>query len=261
MSGPGRSRAGQRPAAWIPTVGHGRRGPARPDDRARPPSSSASASGCWRSARTTAPPRSAPDVEARRLPLAGRPAGLRGRLRRGDLRPRARTRRAPGRAGAGRGRCCGPAPAALRFAQDKLAMRERLTELGMPCPRLRAGQRPGRACSSSRDQAGWPVVLKAVSGGYDGKGVWVCETPAEAAERAGARACRCWPRSSCRSSGSWPRWWRGRRTGQGAAYPVVQTVQRDGICREVIAPAPGLSEGRAAQAQRIGAADRERAGA
>jgi 5-(carboxyamino)imidazole ribonucleotide synthase len=36
---------------------------------------------------------------------------------------------------------------------------------------------------------------------------------------------------------------------QGAAYPVVQTVQRDGICREVIAPAPGLSEGRVAQAQ------------
>src|SRR6516225_7959692 len=29
---------------------------------------------------------------------------------------------------------------------------------------------------------GWPVVLKAVSGGYDGRGVWVCQTPAEAAE-------------------------------------------------------------------------------
>ena len=28
-----------------------------------------------------------------------------------------------------------PRPAALRFAQDKLAMRERLTELGIPCPR------------------------------------------------------------------------------------------------------------------------------
>jgi 5-(carboxyamino)imidazole ribonucleotide synthase len=39
--------------------------------------------------------------------------------------------------------------------------------------------------------------------------------------------------------------------GQGAAYPVVQTVQRDGICREVLAPAPGLSAGRRAEAQRL----------
>ena len=38
---------------------------------------------------------------------------------------------------------------------------------------------------------------------------------------------------------------------QGAVYPVVQTVQRDGICREVIAPAPGLPPGQAAQAQAL----------
>ena len=38
---------------------------------------------------------------------------------------------------------------------------------------------------------------------------------------------------------------------QGAVYPVVETVQRDGICREVIAPAPGLAPGRAAQAQEL----------
>src|SRR5207253_8622453 len=38
---------------------------------------------------------------------------------------------------------------------------------------------------------------------------------------------------------------------QGAVYPVVQTVQRDGICREVIAPAPGLTPARRAQAQEL----------
>jgi 5-(carboxyamino)imidazole ribonucleotide synthase len=37
--------------------------------------------------------------------------------------------------------------------------------------------------------------------------------------------------------------------GQVAAYPVVETVQRDGICVEVLAPAPGLSDDRAVQAQ------------
>ena len=30
--------------------------------------------------------------------------------------------------------------------------------------------------------------------------------------------------------------------GQGAAWPVVQTVQQDGICVLVLAPAPGLSD-------------------
>jgi 5-(carboxyamino)imidazole ribonucleotide synthase len=38
---------------------------------------------------------------------------------------------------------------------------------------------------------------------------------------------------------------------QGAAYPVVQTIQRDGICREVLAPAPGLEPDRAAEAQSL----------
>ncbi len=39
--------------------------------------------------------------------------------------------------------------------------------------------------------------------------------------------------------------------GQVAAYPVVETVQRDGICVEVLAPAPGLPEERAVQAQQL----------
>src|SRR3569833_2072966 len=39
--------------------------------------------------------------------------------------------------------------------------------------------------------------------------------------------------------------------GQGAAYPIVQTVQRDGICHEVIAPAPGLDADVAEEAQRL----------
>jgi 5-(carboxyamino)imidazole ribonucleotide synthase len=37
--------------------------------------------------------------------------------------------------------------------------------------------------------------------------------------------------------------------GQAAAYPVVETVQRDGICHEVIAPAPGLAPAAAEAAQ------------
>ena len=147
-----------------------------------------------------------------------------------------------------------PGPAALRFTQDKLAMRERLAGLGISCPRFT----PVRTVAEVEEFAAgsWPVVLKAVSGGYDGKGVWVCESAAEAAEvlARGTLLARDWgviaeeyvafERELAVLAACSPH-------RQGAVYPVVQTVQRDGICREVIAPAPGLAPGRAAQAAEL----------
>jgi 5-(carboxyamino)imidazole ribonucleotide synthase len=141
-----------------------------------------------------------------------------------------------------------PAASALRFTQDKLAMRERLTGLGIACPRFV----PVRTIAEVEEFAGgaWPVVLKAVSGGYDGKGVWVCESAAEAAEVLAhgidliAEEYVASERELAVLAARSPH-------RQGAVYPVVQTVQRDGICREVIAPAPGLAPGRAAQAAEL----------
>ena len=58
-------------------------------------------------------------------------------------------------------------------------MRERLTGLGVPCPRFA----PVQTLADVQEFADgtWPVVLKAVSGGYDGRGVWVCDSAADAA--------------------------------------------------------------------------------
>ncbi|HEY0717460.1 MAG TPA: 5-(carboxyamino)imidazole ribonucleotide synthase [Streptosporangiaceae bacterium] len=140
-----------------------------------------------------------------------------------------------------------PGPAALRFAQDKLAMRETLTELGVPCPRY-APVADLAALERFAAGTGWPVVLKAISGGYDGKGIWVVSSPAEAAGVLDsglpllAEEYVPFVRELAALVARSPH-------RQGAAYPVVQTVQQDGICREVIAPAPGLPEGRIAQAQ------------
>ncbi|HEX6970136.1 MAG TPA: 5-(carboxyamino)imidazole ribonucleotide synthase [Micromonosporaceae bacterium] len=142
-----------------------------------------------------------------------------------------------------------PPAAALRYAQDKLAMRERLTELGAPVPRWR----PVRTASDLAEfgaEVGWPVVLKAVRGGYDGRGVWVVAdldeaapllasgTPLIAEER--VRLRRELAVQVARSP-----------YGQVAVYPVVETVQRDGICVEVLAPAPGLPEASALRAQQL----------
>jgi 5-(carboxyamino)imidazole ribonucleotide synthase len=142
-----------------------------------------------------------------------------------------------------------PGSAAFRYAQDKLAMRQRLAELGIPVPRY--GEVRGLAdVERFAAGVGWPVVLKAVSGGYDGRGVWVCGTREEAA-RVLAQPVAVFAEERvafvrelaalvARSPG-----------GQAAAYPVVETVQRNGICHEVLAPAPGLAAARAGQAQRL----------
>ncbi len=147
-----------------------------------------------------------------------------------------------------------PDAAALRFTQDKLAMRERLTGMGIACPRF-APVRTTTDVEAFADGT-WPLVLKAVSGGYDGKGVWVCESAAEArdllahgallAETGGliAEEYVAFDRELAVLAARSPH-------RQGAVYPVVQTVQRDGVCREVIAPAPGLAPGRRARAQEL----------
>ncbi len=141
-----------------------------------------------------------------------------------------------------------PAAAALYFTQDKLAMRQRLTGLGIDCPRFA----PVGDLAEVKDFAAgtWPVVLKAVSGGYDGRGVWVCASPAEVEQvlehgiEAIAEEYVPFDRELAVLAARSPH-------GQGAVYPVVQTVQRDGICREVLAPAPGLDPGLAVRAQEL----------
>jgi 5-(carboxyamino)imidazole ribonucleotide synthase len=141
-----------------------------------------------------------------------------------------------------------PGSQALVFAQDKGLMRERLAELGAPVPRW------GRVETAEDVEtfAGgvWPVVAKATRGGYDGKGVWMLSGPQEAAdlvatgtpliveERVPLR--RELAALVARSP-----------FGQVAAYPVVETVQKDGICVEVLAPAPGLTEPLALKAQQL----------
>ena len=148
------------------------------------------------------------------------------------------------------GTACRPGSAALLHAQDKRIMRERLSELGMPVPRFA----PVATLADAEEFGGWPLVLKAVRGGYDGKGVWVCESPAAARaviERAAAEGIELLAEEHVPFRRELAALVARSPYGQGAAYPIVQTVQRDGICHEVIAPAPGLDADVAEEAQRL----------
>ncbi|MDN4162311.1 5-(carboxyamino)imidazole ribonucleotide synthase [Nocardioides abyssi] len=145
-----------------------------------------------------------------------------------------------------------PGPDALVHAQDKGVMRERLAELGVPCPRNAIVTE-----AADVEAFGLPCVLKTTRGGYDGKGVWfvdgddwrdTCAEAFAAAREAGVRILAeervDFRRELSALVARSP-------SGQAAAYPVVASTQRDGICHEVVAPAPDLDPDLAASAQQV----------
>ena len=142
-----------------------------------------------------------------------------------------------------------PGPAALVHAQDKIVMRRRLTDLGIPCPRHAEVANPAEVA-----EFGFPAVLKTARGGYDGKGVWFvssieeCADPFDVAARTGVAILAEEPVDFRRELSALVA---RAPSGQAAAYPVVESIQRDGICREVIAPAPDLADSLAGEAQQI----------
>jgi 5-(carboxyamino)imidazole ribonucleotide synthase len=138
-----------------------------------------------------------------------------------------------------------PGADALVHAQDKLVMRKRLDALGIPVPAY-APVRDLKSLTRFADKHGWPVVLKAVRGGYDGRGVWILSEPPDELPGVDVYVEQRVPilhELAVQVA--------RRRNGEMRAWPVVETVQQDGICHEVIAPAPRLNPGFATEAERI----------
>lgn len=135
-----------------------------------------------------------------------------------------------------------PGPDALAVAQDKITMRRRLSELGLPVHDWAAVQGPDDLRAFLADHGGRAVV-KTPRGGYDGKGVRVVSDASDVddwfiavAEAGGDQALLVeelvpFTRELAQSVARRP-------SGQVVAWPLVETVQRDGVCAEVIAPAP-----------------------
>ena len=149
-----------------------------------------------------------------------------------------------------------PPPEALIHAQDKLVMRRRLEALGAPVPRYAAvkGLHDLDSIAAFAARTGGAMVVKAVRGGYDGRGVRMAADVAEAREIAREYLDSGVPvlveeRVAMRRELS--ALVARSPFGQGAAWPVVETVQRDGICVLVIAAAPELPDDVGAAAQQL----------
>lgn len=153
-----------------------------------------------------------------------------------------------------------PSAATVEVAQDKVRQRAGLAAMGAPAPAFRPVARAGEVEAFAEEQ-GWPVVVKAARGGYDGRGVWVVE----GAEQARALVAEVGGRLRLLVE----RWVPLEREiaamvarrpgGQAVAYPVVETVQVGGICHELLAPAP-LEPALAAEAQALALRIAERLG-
>ena len=136
-----------------------------------------------------------------------------------------------------------PGPAALAVAQDKLHMRERLSALGAPVP-VWASVRDAAELGDFLDANGGSAVVKTPRGGYDGKGVRIVRT-ADRADDWFARVDEHATDGALLVEELVPfrrelaQLVARRPSGEVAAWPLVETVQRDGVCAEVTAPAPG----------------------
>jgi 5-(carboxyamino)imidazole ribonucleotide synthase len=136
-----------------------------------------------------------------------------------------------------------PAPSAALFAQDKLHQRRELGARGLPVPAF-AAVATGEDLVAFGAEHGWPVVAKACRGGYDGRGVWVLDD-ATAAES-------LWRDTRYTDGGGVELLVEQhvpiqreiavavvrRPSGEQRIYPVTETVQADGICVELVTPAP-----------------------
>lgn len=148
-----------------------------------------------------------------------------------------------------------PGPEALHVAQDKIVMRQRLSELGLPVPDWAAVSTPDELQAFLDAHAG-RAVLKTARGGYDGKGVRVISHVDEAADWFAALAedgnlGALLVEQLVPFTRELAQLVARRPSGEFRAWPVVETIQRDGVCAEVLAPAPNASTAIVAESERI----------
>lgn len=129
-----------------------------------------------------------------------------------------------------------PGPSALAVAQDKLLMRQRLAELGLPLPDWAELATPADLTAFLAAHGGVAIV-KTPRGGYDGKGVRVVRDVTDVEDWFAlggsllAEELVDFRRELAQSVARRP-------SGELATWPVVESIQKVGVCAEVVAPAP-----------------------
>jgi len=131
-----------------------------------------------------------------------------------------------------------PSSATMALAQNKRRQRAELGAAGFPVPAFRDVDAVGDLLAFGAEH-GWPVVVKASRGGYDGRGVWVVADEAEArvvVAEALAHGTVLLVEQFLPLERELAVLVARRPSGEVAVYPAVETVQRDGVCNELRIP-------------------------
>jgi 5-(carboxyamino)imidazole ribonucleotide synthase len=134
-----------------------------------------------------------------------------------------------------------PGSASFVYSQDKAAMRDRLANF--PSPKY-------AVVTQAQEVTEFPVIAKAISGGYDGRGVWKVSSSDELAvilKEAGKVLVEELIDFDYEIAVLVAR----SPHGQATTWAPTQTVQRDGICTMTITPAPELSNEMSEKAQKL----------
>jgi 5-(carboxyamino)imidazole ribonucleotide synthase len=146
-----------------------------------------------------------------------------------------------------------PGAATAAVMVDKREQRAAMRRLGAPAPVHEEVRTIGDVASFA-SSSGWPVVLKAARGGYDGRGVWIVRDEHEARTVLDGLAGRpLLVEEFCDIESEFAVQVARRPGGETAVYPAVDTVQSEGVFRESMAPS-ALPASLTAQAAEIAAA-------
>lgn len=131
-----------------------------------------------------------------------------------------------------------PGAHALELAQDKLLARQLFQDCRFAVPPFAPLDRdPAEQAAAFGTAHGWPIVVKDRSGGYDGKGVHVLGPSRAKTLLDNAQPGRYLVEAHMDIETELAVVAARNKSGHWAAYPVVETVQREGICHELVMPA------------------------
>lgn len=131
-----------------------------------------------------------------------------------------------------------PSAATMALAQNKRRQRAELGAAGFPVPAFRAVETASDLAAFGAEH-GWPAVIKASRGGYDGRGVWIARNEDEARTvfaDAQAHGTVLLVEEFLPLQRELAVLVARRPSGEVAVYPAVETVQRNGVCNELRIP-------------------------
>lgn len=139
----------------------------------------------------------------------------------------------------GQGHAVWPSSTSMALAQNKRRQRRELQEAGFPVPAF-ADVDGIEDIEVFAAEHGWPMVIKASRGGYDGRGVWMVDSIDEARvvlEGAAKSGTVLLVEERLPLDLELAVLIARRPSGEMVTYPPVETVQEGGICRELRIPA------------------------